>query len=111
MNAPCHKWDRKRSAHSVRLWHGCCSETGVPARTNNSEEAHHAKANGRILSQTVIPSRSLSVRDEREVLGFSFTPRDGNPLLSSSAAAAWFLHRENNNCRLQCIEKYIFQEI
>jgi hypothetical protein len=66
---------------------------------------------GRILSQTVIPIRSLSVRDEREVLGFSFTPQDGNSLLSSIAAAEWFLYPEDHDRRLQCIEKFIFQEI
>jgi glyceraldehyde-3-phosphate dehydrogenase/erythrose-4-phosphate dehydrogenase len=66
---------------------------------------------GRILSQTVIPVRSVSVRDEREVLGFSFTPQDGNSLLSSVAAAEWFLYPEDYNRRLQCIEQHIFQEI
>ena len=66
---------------------------------------------GRILSQTVIPMRSISVRDDREVLGFSFTPQDGNSLLSSIAAAEWFLYPEEYDQRLQCIEKFIFQEI
>jgi len=66
---------------------------------------------GRILSQTVIPIRSLSVRQAHEVLGFSFTPQDGNSLLSSVAAAEWFLYPDDYNERLQCIEKFIFQEI
>lgn len=66
---------------------------------------------GRILSQTVIPIRSLSVRDQREVLGFSFTPQDGNSLLSSIAAAEWFLYPEDCDRRLQCIEQHMFQEI
>jgi glyceraldehyde-3-phosphate dehydrogenase/erythrose-4-phosphate dehydrogenase len=66
---------------------------------------------GRILSQTVLPVRSISVRDDHEVLGFSFTPQGGNSLLSSIAAAEWFLYPEDYNDRLQCIEKFIFQEI
>ena len=66
---------------------------------------------GRILSQTVIPISSISVRDDREVLGFSFTPQDGNSLLSSVAAAEWFLYPEDYNQRLQCVEKFMFQEI
>jgi glyceraldehyde-3-phosphate dehydrogenase type II len=66
---------------------------------------------GRILSQTVIPIRSISVKDDREVLGFSFTPQDGNSLVSSVAAAEWFLYPEDYNQRLACIEKFIFQEI
>jgi glyceraldehyde-3-phosphate dehydrogenase (NAD(P)) len=66
---------------------------------------------GRILSQTVIPIRSISMRGEREVLGFSFTPQDGNSLLSSIAAAEWFLYPDNCDRRLECIEKFMFQEI
>jgi glyceraldehyde-3-phosphate dehydrogenase (NAD(P)) len=66
---------------------------------------------GRILSQTVIPIRSISVRDDREVLGFSFTPQDGNSLLSSVAAAEWFLYPDEYDERLEPIEKFIFQEI
>jgi glyceraldehyde-3-phosphate dehydrogenase (NAD(P)) len=66
---------------------------------------------GRILSQTVIPIRSISVKDDSEVLGFSFTPQDGNSLVSSIAAAEWFLYPEDYNQRLQCIEKHMFQEI
>ncbi|MFQ5947802.1 MAG: hypothetical protein ACE5KX_02950, partial [Acidimicrobiia bacterium] len=38
---------------------------------------------GRILSQTVVPVETLAVRDGNELVGFCFTPQDGNPLLSS----------------------------
>jgi glyceraldehyde-3-phosphate dehydrogenase (NAD(P)) len=66
---------------------------------------------GRILSQTVIPIRSISMRGDREVLGFSFTPQDGNSLLSSIAAAEWFLYPDEYERRLECIERFMFQEI
>jgi len=66
---------------------------------------------GRILSQTVVPVRSVALKDDREVIGFSFTPQDGNSLLSSIAAAEWFLYPDDYDNRLACIEKYIFQEI
>jgi len=55
--------------------------------------------------------RSVGLKDNREVIGFSFTPQDGNSLLSSIAAAEWFLYPEDYERRLSCIEDYIFQEI
>jgi glyceraldehyde-3-phosphate dehydrogenase (NAD(P)) len=66
---------------------------------------------GRILNQTVIPIRALTVKDGREIVGFAFTPQDGNSLLSSIAAAEWFLYPEDYERRLACIEDHIFQEI
>jgi len=66
---------------------------------------------GRIVSQTIVPVRSVGLKDNREVIGFSFTPQDGNSLLSSIAAAEWFLYPEDYERRLSCIEDYIFQEI
>lgn len=66
---------------------------------------------GRILNQTVVPIRSLMVKDGQEVIGFSFTPQDGNSLLSSIAAAEWFLYPEDYEQRLHCIEDHFFQEI
>ena len=66
---------------------------------------------GRILNQTVIPIRTLTVKDEREVVGFAFTPQDGNSLLSSIAAAEWFLNLDGYEKRLQFIEEHLFEEI
>ena len=66
---------------------------------------------GRILNQTVIPIRTVTVKDGREIVGFSFTPQDGNPLLSSIAAAEWFLYPEDYERYLRCIEDHFFQEI
>jgi glyceraldehyde-3-phosphate dehydrogenase (NAD(P)) len=66
---------------------------------------------GRILNQTVVPMSTLTVRDGQEVMGFSFTPQDGNALLSSIAAAEWFLYPEDYERRLACIEDHFFEEI
>lgn len=66
---------------------------------------------GRILNQTVVPVKSLTVKDGQEIVGFSFTPQDGNSLLSSIAAAEWFLYPEDYEQRLRCIEEHFFQEI
>jgi len=46
---------------------------------------------GRILNQTVIPIDSIDVT-ENEVIGFCFTPQDGNSLLSSFSAIAKGFH-------------------
>jgi glyceraldehyde-3-phosphate dehydrogenase (NAD(P)) len=44
---------------------------------------------GRILSQAVVASPTVAVSRERELVGFCFTPQDGNSLASSISAALW----------------------
>jgi glyceraldehyde-3-phosphate dehydrogenase (NAD(P)) len=66
---------------------------------------------GRILSQTVLPHATLSVRDDREVVGFCFTPQDGNALLSSIAATLWWLYPEGFEQRIDAIRPYLFREV
>lgn len=67
---------------------------------------------GRILSQTVIPIKSLAVsRGGTQVTGFCYTPQDGNSLLSSVAAATWMIHPEDLESRLDCLRPFIFQEV
>jgi glyceraldehyde-3-phosphate dehydrogenase (NAD(P)) len=68
---------------------------------------------GRILSQTVVVVPSLTVRHGREVVGFCFTPQDGNSLLSSVAAALWRMNPdwEDVRERLQPIRRWLYQEI
>jgi glyceraldehyde-3-phosphate dehydrogenase/erythrose-4-phosphate dehydrogenase len=66
---------------------------------------------GRILSQTVIPIETLAVREGTELVGFCFTPQDGNALLSSLAATLWYLHPEGIGDRLEVLRRYLFQEV
>jgi glyceraldehyde-3-phosphate dehydrogenase (NAD(P)) len=69
---------------------------------------------GRILNQAVVPVQTLTVRDVDEgceVVGFCFTPQDGNSLLSSVAAACWFLDPETYEKRIQCLAQYFFDEV
>lgn len=69
---------------------------------------------GRILSQTVVVVPTLQVRErdgETEIIGFSYTPQDGNPLLSSVAVASWFLYPEEYEKRLKCLRPFLFQEV
>jgi len=66
---------------------------------------------GRILNQTVVPVQTLAVRDGRTVVGFCFTPQDGNALLSSVAATLWFLYPEGFQERIDVLRRYLFAEV
>lgn len=66
---------------------------------------------GRLMSQAVIPLETLAIRNGNEVIGFSFTPQDGNPLLSTVAALLWYLHPETREERLDILRRYLFPEI
>ena len=66
---------------------------------------------GRILNQTVIPTKSMALRGDREVVGMCFTPQDGNSLLSSISAALWFLHPDSYEERIEPLRPYFFREI
>src|SRR5262245_36144044 len=66
---------------------------------------------GRILNVTVVSVPTLAVRNEREIVGYCFTPQDGNSLLSSVAGATWFLYPENYEDRIQCLKPYFYPEV
>ena len=66
---------------------------------------------GRILSQTVVAIETLAVRNGNEVVGFCFTPQDGNPLLSTVAATLWYLHPDEVDDRMDVLRPYLFQEV
>ncbi|MFQ6676132.1 MAG: hypothetical protein ACE5LH_07275, partial [Fidelibacterota bacterium] len=66
---------------------------------------------GRILNQTVVVVPSLAVHNDREVVGFCFTPQDGNSLLSSIAATEFFLHPHSWDDKIQCLSHLFFTEV
>ena len=69
---------------------------------------------GRILNQTVVVVPTLQVREIEggsEVIGFSYTPQDGNPLLSSVAVASWFMYPDDYEPRIQCLKRFFFPEV
>lgn len=66
---------------------------------------------GRLLNETVLVEPALTVRDGHEIVGFCFTPQDGNSLLSSISAATWFLDPENYDEKVQCLGPYFFDEV
>jgi hypothetical protein len=45
------------------------------------------------------------------VVGFCFTPQDGNALLSSVAATLWFLYPEGFQDRIEVLHRYLFAEV
>jgi glyceraldehyde-3-phosphate dehydrogenase (NAD(P)) len=66
---------------------------------------------GRILNQAVVVLPSLHVRNGNEVLGFCFTPQDGNSLLTSVAATVRFLHPDSQNEIMHTMDSMLFKEI
>jgi glyceraldehyde-3-phosphate dehydrogenase/erythrose-4-phosphate dehydrogenase len=66
---------------------------------------------GRILSQTVVAVDTLTVRNGNTLVGFCFTPQDGNPLLSSLAAMLWYLSPEELDERINILRPYLFAEV
>lgn len=68
---------------------------------------------GRILSQTVVVTPTLAVRRKRDVVGFCFTPQDGNSLVSSVAAALWQIDPDPESVgqRLNTIRRWVYSEI
>jgi glyceraldehyde-3-phosphate dehydrogenase (NAD(P)) len=66
---------------------------------------------GRILNQGVLVVPTLTVHKSTEVVGFCFTPQDGNALISSVAAATWFVYPESFEQKLGCLNDAIFNEV
>ncbi|MHA2275998.1 MAG: hypothetical protein ACXAC2_09540, partial [Candidatus Kariarchaeaceae archaeon] len=74
---------------------------------------------GRILNQAVVVLPTLMVRksklftDHMEIIGYSYTPQDGNSLLSSTSAVAYFLNPEEVVLGepIPCLCPYMFSEV
>ena len=66
---------------------------------------------GRILSQTVVPTSTLTVPNARKIVGFCYTPQDGNSLLSSVAATLRYIDASKLDERLDVLRPYMFREI
>ena len=66
---------------------------------------------GRILDQTVVVVPTIHVVNENEIVGFCFTPQDGNSLLSSVSMVERFLYPESYENKLKCLGAFLFQEV
>jgi glyceraldehyde-3-phosphate dehydrogenase (NAD(P)) len=65
---------------------------------------------GRILAQTVVSRPTVSVRKGNEVVGFCFTPQDGNVLLTNLAAIARTVHPDDWEKRIAGFEDEVLEE-
>ena len=66
---------------------------------------------GRILNQTVAVIPTIHVINENEVIGFCFTPQDGNSILSSISATERFLYPDCYEEKLRCLGAFLLQEV
>jgi glyceraldehyde-3-phosphate dehydrogenase/erythrose-4-phosphate dehydrogenase len=66
---------------------------------------------GRILSQTVVPISTLAVPNPKKIVGFCYTPQDGNSLLSSVAATLRYLDAATLEEKIEVLRPYFFREI
>lgn len=66
---------------------------------------------GRILNQTVIPTSTMTMPNDKRIVGFCFTPQDGNSLLSSISSAVRMIHPEDWERRIQVLKPFFFDEV
>ncbi|HYV41385.1 MAG TPA: hypothetical protein VEO02_06305, partial [Thermoanaerobaculia bacterium] len=67
---------------------------------------------GRILSQAVVAAPTVATSSDHELVGFCFTPQDGNSLASSIYAALWLMEPDfDRRERLSVLDRFFFQEI
>ncbi len=66
---------------------------------------------GRILAQAVVSLDTLAVRGGNELVGFCFTPQDGNPLLSTVAATLRWLDEDSMEERIDVLRPYLYTEV
>jgi glyceraldehyde-3-phosphate dehydrogenase (NAD(P)) len=58
-----------------------------------------------------VASPTVTVSGDREVVGFCFTPQDGNSLASSIMAALWLMEPDFDRQRLSVLDRFFFREI
>jgi glyceraldehyde-3-phosphate dehydrogenase (NAD(P)) len=67
---------------------------------------------GRILNQTVLAQNTLAVMENgHRVVGYCFTPQDGNSLLSSVAMTRRYLYPKDWQAKMAVFDRYLFREV
>ncbi|UCB58337.1 MAG: hypothetical protein JSV67_06985 [Thermoplasmatales archaeon] len=66
---------------------------------------------GRLLDQTVIVIPTIHVVNENEVVGFCFTPQDGNSIISSVTAIERFLYPKEFEEKVKGLWPFLLQEV
>ena len=62
---------------------------------------------GRILNPAVVANYSVEVLNGNEIVGFAYTPQDGNSLLSSVGATMRYLYPESYQDKMKCLDKFL----
>ncbi|HET6398507.1 MAG TPA: hypothetical protein VFH47_03020 [Candidatus Thermoplasmatota archaeon] len=67
---------------------------------------------GRILNQTVLATNTLNVMEEgKRIVGYCFTPQDGNSLLSSVSNTVRYLYPDSWEGKMKVFDPYLFNEV
>jgi glyceraldehyde-3-phosphate dehydrogenase (NAD(P)) len=66
---------------------------------------------GRILNPAVIAKYSIEVLNNNQVVGFAYTPQDGNSLLSSIGATMRYLYPDSYRERMKCLDQFLYSEV
>src|SRR5688500_13832589 len=67
---------------------------------------------GRLLNQTVLVQNTLAVMENgHRIVGYCFTPQDGNSLLSSVAMTLRFIYPKDWEKRMTIFDRYLFSEV
>ena len=66
---------------------------------------------GRIFNPAVVAKYSVEVLNNNEIVGFAFTPQDGNSLLSSVGATMRYLYPKSYKEKMKCFDKFLYSEV
>ncbi|MEA3137443.1 MAG: hypothetical protein QOC71_1724, partial [Thermoplasmata archaeon] len=67
---------------------------------------------GRLLNQTVLVQNTVAVLENgHRVVGYCFTPQDGNSLLSSVAMTMRYLYPADWEKKMAVFDQYLFREV
>jgi glyceraldehyde-3-phosphate dehydrogenase type II len=67
---------------------------------------------GRLLNQTVLAQNTVAVLEGgKRVVGYCFTPQDGNSLLSSVAMTMRYLYPKDWEAKMAVFDQYLFREV
>lgn len=66
---------------------------------------------GRILNPAVVAKYSVEVLNSNQIVGFAYTPQDGNSLLSSVGATMRYMYPEDYEERMKCLDKFLYDEV
>ena len=66
---------------------------------------------GRILNPAVVAKYSLEVLDDKQIVGFAYTPQDGNSLLSSIGATMRYLYPDSYKDKMKCFDQFLYDEV